>query len=440
MLALQGFRYALHRSSSAEAQFRRFAGARRFVWNKALAYQLEARGRGDPIPRYAAVCKRLTGWKIEHPWLCEIHSQVLQQALKDLDRAWSKRFKDLATIKRGTLRLDAAAGDPSFRRYGVGDSFRYPQPKPEHVDAANGRVFLPKIGWVRYRDSRKSEGDIKQITVSLDAGRWMIALTMEAEKVLPCGEEIIGADRGVTDTLALSIGRRVAPLNAYTRSMHRLRRYQRAVSRKVEAQKQAMGLDPKAPFPKGVRPAKTNRQRRAESKVAKCHRKISNQRRDWAHKLTTELADQAAVMVLEDLKTRNMTASAAGTAEAPGRNVRQKAGQNRSILDQAWFMIEQMLSYKLAWRGGEVIKVPAAYTSQRCSCCGHVSPDNRNKKAFLCGACGHAEDADLNAAKNILAAGLAVLARRTTGSADVEDSALSGRPVKRQPPSASARC
>ena len=94
MLALQGFRYALHRSSSAEAQFRRFAGARRFVWNKALAYQLEARGRGDPIPRYAAVCKRLTGWKIEHPWLCEIHSQVLQHQKTSTAHGQSASFGD----------------------------------------------------------------------------------------------------------------------------------------------------------------------------------------------------------------------------------------------------------------------------------------------------------------------------------------------------------
>lgn len=435
MLALQGFRYALHRSAPAEAQFRRFAGARRWVWNQGLRVQRDARERSEKMPGYSALCAFLPKWKLEHPWLSEIHSQVLQQALKDLDRAWAKRFKDLAAVKRGgEMKPDVATGEPTFRKYGIGDSFRYPQPKPEHVDAANGRVFLPKIGWVRYRDSRKPDGRIKQITVSLDAGRWMLALTMETEKAgLPCAGACVGIDRGVTDTVALSNGQRVPSLKAYERSFYRLRRYQRAASRKIEAQKRAMGLDLKAPFPKGVHPKKSNRQRHAESRVAKCHRKISDQRRDWLHKLTTNIANANALVVIEDLKTKNMTASAKGTIEAPGRNVRQKAGLNRSILDQGWYLIEQMLGYKLQWRGGEMLKVNPAYTSQKCSCCGHVDSASRNGKNYRCTACGHAEDADTNAAKNILAAGLAVIASRTAAHRDAEDAVQSGRPIRNAP-------
>jgi putative transposase len=434
MLAMQAFRYALHHSGTAEAQYRRFAGARRWVWNKGLEYQLAVRQRGEPVPRYVAVANLLPAWKIEYPWLKEVHSQVLQQALKDLDHAWSKHFKDLAAVKRGAMKSREAAGEPDFRRYGQGDSFRYPQPKPEHIDAVNGRVFLPKIGWCRYRDSRRPEGKIKQITVSQDAGRWFVSLTMEVDKLLSCAGEIVAADRGVTDTLALSDGRRIAPLNAHKKAQYRLRRYQRSVSRKIEAQKRNMGLDPKAPFPKGIRLAKSNRQRRAESKVAKCHRKIALQRKDWAHKLTTGIVDEAAIVVLEDLKIRNMTASAKGTTETPGKRVAQKSGLNRSILDQAWYLIEQMLEYKTAWRGGEVLKVPALYTSQCCSVCGFVHAENRKAKHFGCQQCGHTDDADINAAKNILAAGLAVLAKRDSARhADVEDAVQSDRPVKRQP-------
>ena len=313
------------------------------------------------------------------------------------------------------------------------------RPKPEHVDAANGRIFLPKIGWVRYRDSRKPEGAIRQITVTLDADRWMVSLTLQREIALPSAGEIVGADRGVTDTLALSNGRRIPSIQAYENSQYRLRRYQRAVSRKIEAQKRTMGIDPSAPFPKGVRPKKSNRQRRAEHRVAKCHQKIANLRQDWLHKLTTEIANDAAAVVLEDLKVRNMTASAAGTAEQPGKQVRQKAGLNRSILDQGWYQLEQMLAYKTAWRGGEVIKVPAPYTSQKCSCCGHIDAASRKGKQFACTACRHTEDADINAAKNILAAGLAVLAGRQAGRMDAEDAVQQDRPIrataraKRQP-------
>lgn len=441
MISLQGFRYALYESRPTNAICRRFAGARRFVWNKGLALQLDCRSRGEPVPRYATMCKLLTTWKVDYPWLRDVHSQVLQQALKDLDRAWSKCFKDLASIKRGQLRCVEKAGAPSFRRRGEGDTFRYPQPKPEHVDAANGRAFLPMIGWVRFRNSRPAVGAIRQITLTQVGGRWMISLTMAGEQELACGDELIGIDRGITDTLALSNGQRIAPLNALKQSAYRLKRYQRSVSRKIEAQKRVMGLDPKAPFPKGVHPPKSARQRCAEAKVARCHRHIANQRRDWAHKLTTEIANDSCLVVLEDLKIKSMSASAAGTINAPGNRVAAKRGLNRSILEQCWGTLEQLLRYKLEWRNARLMKVPAPYTSQRCSACGYTNADNRNKKNFVCLLCSHTEDADVNAAKNILAAGLADLARKhQAGHADVEDTMLLNRPAKRQPANAEALC
>ena len=157
-------------------------------------------------------------------------------------------------------------------------------------------------------------------------------------------------------------------------------------------------------------------------------------RRSWPRN-TTGLANNSAVIVLEDLQTKAMTGSAKGTTETPGKKVRQKAGLNRSILDQGWGLLEAMLSYKLAWRDGQLIKVPAPYTSQRCSACGHIDAASRKDKIFICTACGHAEDADINAAKNILAAGLAVLSGNTHARhVLVEDAALSGRPLKREPP------
>lgn len=435
MMSTQGYRYALYHSLLGDVAFRRTAGARRFVWNQAVAYQLSVKDAGQPVPRYAAMCAKLLEWKTEYPWLKEVHSQVLQQALKDLDRVWAKRFKDLAALKQGRIRPDEVAGEPGFRRRGQGDTFRYPQPKAEHLDTENGRVFLPKLGWFRYRDSRKPQGRLCQVTITLDGKDWFVSLTTERECLLPCAGEMVGIDRGVTDTVALSTGQRTPSAAFLKKSQHRLRRYQRSVSRKIEAQKKALGLDPKAPFPKGVRPKKSNRQRQAESKVARCQRTIAHQRQDWLHKLTTKIADDAAVVVLEDLSIKAMSASAKGSAETPGRNVRQKAGLNRSILDQGWGLLEQMLIYKTSRRGGEVIKVPAPYTSQRCSACGHVDKASRKKKQFVCTRCAHADDADINAAKNVLAAGLAVLACRpvATGNAGVEDTGQSARPVKRQP-------
>ena len=127
-----------------------------------------------------------------------------------------------------------------------------------------------------------------------------------------------------------------------------------------------------------------------------------------------------------------MSASAAGTTDAPGRNVRQKAGLNRSILDQGWSAWAEQLRYKLEWRGGQLILVNPAYTSQRCALFGHTHADNRHGEHFRCLACSHENHADSNAARNILAAGLAVLAG-TPGYAVVEDAGQSAGPLKRLP-------
>ena len=117
------------------------------------------------------------------------------------------------------------------------------------------------------------------------------------------------------------------------------------------------------------------------------------------------------MVVIEDLKIANMSKSAKGTKESPGKNVKAKSGLNKSILDQGWYEFRRQLEYKQLWRGGQVLAVLAAYTSQRCSCCGHTEAGNRKtQELFLCVSCGYQDHADINAAKNIEAAGSAVLA------------------------------
>lgn len=210
-----------------------------------------------------------------------------------------------------------------------------------------------------------------------------------------------------------------------------IRRYQRAVARKLEAAKVAAGIPKGKPFPKGFRLQPTNRLRKAQARVAKIHQGVARQRADFLHKLSTQIAREHALVCLEDLRVRSMSASAAGTQEAPGKRVLQKAGLNRSILDQGWSLFKNQLGYKLEWRGGELVLVNPAYTSQRCHACGPPHADNRKGEAFRCRACGHAEHADVNAAKNILAAGHAVLAGN--GQALVEGEVQSDRPMKREP-------
>ncbi|AFG42634.1 RNA-guided endonuclease TnpB family protein [Escherichia coli] len=149
-------------------------------------------------------------------------------------------------------------------------------------------------------------------------------------------------------------------------------------------------------------------------------------RRDYLHKVTTTVSKNHAMIVIEDLKVSNMSKSAAGTVSLPGRNVRAKSGLNRSILDQGWYEIRRQLAYKQLWRGGQVLAVPPAYTSQRCVCCGHTAKENRlSQSKFRCQVCGYTANADVNGARNILAAGHAVLA--------CGEMVQSGRSLKQEP-------
>lgn len=178
-----------------------------------------------------------------------------------------------------------------------------------------------------------------------------------------------------------------------TRYERRMKRLQQALSRKQKG---------------------SNNRAKARERVATCHARISAMRRDFLHQSTTALVRAHALIALEDLAVRNMTASAAGTIEEPGTNVRQKAGLNRSILRNGWSMARGMLEYKAAWSGVMLVAVPPAYTSQECSACGHIEAANRPAQAlFRCVRCGYSDNADRNAAKNILARAQVVLTSQT---------------------------
>ena len=391
----------------------------------ALAEQQARRARGEKHASYVDMAKWLTAWRNapETAFLSECPVHAEQSVLKALDAAFQKFFKN-------------TGGYPKFKKYGQHDSFSESDVNCFQIDEPNCRVRLPKLGWIRYRASRPLDGVPKIVTVSREAAGWYVSVLVERsleESPVPEAVAIGAADRGVTNFIAFDSGRLVAPLNAHKKAMFRLRRYQRAVARKIEAAKVRAGIPKAAPFPKGFRLAKSNRLSKSMARLVKHQAKIARVRSDWLHKLSTGIADKHAAFCLEDLKTQNMTCSAAGTADCPGKNVRQKAGLNRSILDQGWAAFRVMLGYKLEHRGGELVLVPPHYTSQKCACCGFTGSGNRKGEAFRCLACGHKDHADVNAAKNILAAGHAVLSGREAGCAVVEDAVQSGRPGKRLP-------
>ena len=386
MQRLQAFRFELMPSGQQKRQMRRFAGSCRFVFNKALALQKERYERGEKKLGYAGLCKLLTEWRNSAgtAWLAEAPIHPLQQKLKDLERAYSNFFAKRADF-------------PRFKKKGQGDSFRYPDPKQIKLDQANNRIFLPKLGWLRYRNSRKVLGDLRNVTVSLSGGKWFVSIQTEreVEQAIPRGGAV-GIDMGIARFATLSDGTFYAPLNSFKRHEVALRKAQQAMSRKVKF---------------------SNNWKKAKARVQRIHSRIGNVRRDYLHKASTAISKNHAMVCIEDLQVRNMSKSAAGTADAPGSNVRAKSGLNKSILDQGWFEFRRQLDYKLAWNGGHLVVVPPQNTSRTCPACGHVSADNRQTQArFLCVECGFEESADLVGAINILRAGHARCACEVSGA------------------------
>jgi len=406
MQRLQAFRFELMPNGQQERQMRRFAGACRFIYNKALALQKERYERGEKKLGYAGLCKLLTEWRnsAETAWLADAPIHPLQQKLKDLERAYSNFFAKRADF-------------PRFKKKGRSDSFRYPDPKQIKLDQGNSRIFLPKLGWLRYRNSRKVLGDLRNVTVSLSGGKWFVSIQTEreVEQAIPQGGAV-GIDMGIARFATLSDGTFYAPLNSFKRHEVALRKAQQAMSRKVKF---------------------SNNWKKAKARVQRIHSRIGNARRDFLHKASTAISKNHAMVCIEDLQVRNMSKSAAGTADAPGRNVRAKSGLNKSILDQGWFEFRRQLDYKLAWKGGHLIAVPPQNTSRTCPGCGHVSADNRQTQArFVCVACGYENNADVVGAINILSRGIQRLRDEGQDTAN----ALVGMQVDWLPVSARMAC
>jgi putative transposase len=251
-----------------------------------------------------------------------------------------------------------------------------------------GAVSVPKVGWVRFRWSRPVPA-AKSWRVTRDrAGRWHIAFAAVPPAIpAPGNGQIVGVDRGVIVSAALSTGELLFAPTLRPRDAQRLRRLQRRLAR-----------------------ARRGSTRRAQVKraIARLTARQADRRRNWAEQTSIDLARRFDLIRVEDLNLRAMTASAKGSVEKPGRNVRQKAVLNRGILGQSWGLLVARLEDKAP---GRIERIQPAFTSQRCHACGHIARESRESQArFRCLACGHTANADVNAACNI-AAGRALPAR-----------------------------
>jgi putative transposase len=389
MLAGRRFRVEF---TDEQADFAGQIGATcRTVWNTGLEQRREYRRRGAWM-NYQPQAHELVEAKAEQPWLKDVPGHCLQQTLMDLDRACRER---------GTFRVRWR----SARRWSP--SFRFPEGAKMAVEKLNrrhARVKLPKLGWVKFRISRPLDGVlIRSATVSKDGAHWYLSLLVDDGECTPrehaAPGTAVGVDRGVVVAVATSDGELVD--RAFTTASER----RRVVVLQRKLSRAAKGSANRA---------------KVRGQLAKLRAAERHRREDFCAQTAARLAHTNAVVVVEDLKARNMTrrAKPVEDPDCPGRylanGAASKSGLNRAILGKGWYRFEQALTSVSRYTGTLVIKVPAAFTSLRCSVCGHVDPKSRESQAvFRCTSCSrHSEHADVNAAKNILAAGLAVAACR----------------------------
>ncbi|WP_350280426.1 transposase [Kribbella sp. HUAS MG21] len=359
----------------------------RYVWNLALEQWSMWTPDKRSAPRYVAQARQLTEARATFGWLRAGSQTVQQQALRDFDQA-------VRNFYAGTHQR------PTWRKAERHEGFRIVGSQASRIVKLNrkwAKVLVPKVGWVQLRLSRTVPG-AKSYRITRDrAGRWHLAFAAIPEPIPgPGTKTVVGVDRGVTVSAALSTGELLLCPGLSKREEDRLKHLQRRLARCHRG---------------------SNRRARVKAAIAKLHARAADRRKDWAEKTSTDLARRFDVIRVEDLRITSMTRRPRPKPdlEQPGAFVpnrrRAKAGLNRGILANGWGALVERLEHKAPER---VEKIDPAYTSQTCSLCGHCTPKSReNQAVFRCVACGHRMHADVNAAINI-AAGRAVSARRET--------------------------
>ena len=389
-------RYRLIPTPTQEAVLRDHCGHARYVWNLAVEQHKHWRPGRASAPDYLEQCRQLTQARAEHPWLASGSQTVQQQALRDFAQAMAAFFNPRNPARR-----------PSWRKAGHREGFRIVGRRGRQWDVRRlsrktAEVWVPKAGWVRFRWSRPVPPEVKSYRVMLDrAGRWHLAFAVVPDPIpAPDTGEVVGIDRGVVVSAALSTGELLHVPGLTAPERKRLRRLERQLAKARRG---------------------SNRRARVRHAIARVRARETDRRKDWAEKTSTNIARKFDLIRVENLQIQNMTRAAKGTTEKPGRNVRGKARLNGAILRSGWGLLVRRLEEKAP---GRVEKINPAFTSQRCSACRQVDPKSRESQAaFRCTACGYACHADVNAAQNI-AAGHAVNARGGDGAA---------RPMNREP-------
>ena len=404
MIRYMATRIRLNPDPAQEVAFRQIAGCCRLVYNLGREqhqnFWRQYRAAEGRSLHWMNQKKDLPELKEVAPFLADAPAHCLQMALQDLQRAFDNFFAGRASY-------------PQPRRKYENDSFRFPDPAQIRIDPRAGLLILPKFGRrsgdhgaIKAVFHRPIRGRIRSVTITREGRHWYASILLErrekAETSTPepiAAADVCGIDRGVTvpfmDSNGVARGHAIMPAKGSGEAKRR-RRLEQALARAKKGSK---------------------RRAKVRLKLAAHRAREARRGRDMIEKATTEIANSHRVVVIENLPVRSMTASARGTVEDPGRNVAAKAGLNTAILDKRWGFFRIRLDQKLALRGGQLILVPAAFTSQTCACCGHVDAESRvTRDRFCCTACGHEAHADHNAACNIRDRGLALLGLAPSGA------------------------
>jgi putative transposase len=374
----QAFRYRIEPNGAQKRAMSQFAGNARKVWNLAWARQQEIYAESKQFSNSFGMNYWLLAWKEEFPYLQQSPSQTLQQVTKNLDLAFKNFFAKRADFPKLKKKSHSS------------NSFCFPQ--GFKLDQKNNRIFLPKLGWMRYRNSRCVLGEIKNVIVNQRSGLWFVSVQTEREvsQPLPTATAQVGIDVGIARFATLSDATYVEPINGFKKHQIRLARYQRRMKHKKKFSRNWI---------------------KVKKRIQKIHNTIAHVRQDFLHKTSTSISKNHALVCVEDLQIANMSKSAKGNCEQHGRNVRQKAGLNRAILDQGWGEFRRQLAYKLDWNGGIFLAVDPKNTSRTCPTCHQVCADNRKTQTeFVCVHCDYTNHADVVGAINILERGHRLLA------------------------------
>jgi putative transposase len=389
-LSNRAFRYRIYPNRAQEEELRTWQRSCRFLWNVANEQRLAARAqwkfhRAIKPPTAFGQMKQLTDAIHSGEFMPIAPRDTYDKVIDALDMAWARFFKqkDLGV-----------SAPPRFKGRDCPIRIRLRGARLTRKTHRIGSLVLAKkfaSGAIKCVMDRDMSGTPAFADLVEENGDWYVSFMCKDVSVPSCGRGAVGIDRGVTDVVADSNGRCVAAPEFIERGIERIRRAGKRLSAAKKGSK--------------------NRQRRL-AEFREAHRRLAAQRQDFNHKLSTRYARENETVVIEGLAVQRMTKSAKGTIDEPGVNVAAKAGLNREILARGWSQFESMLKCKLEDGGGSLIKVSPAYTSQTCSACGAVDADSRDGKLFKCTTCGFEGDADVNAAKNILAKGISGEARK----------------------------